>query len=174
MHDGSSGSDHCVLKMSGNIASSSATLPYAKRVESEYPGEKYSCFVDMLEGRVLEKAVPQFQEPASIVRIVDKLNSISEPKPKIFDAAKGTDVCQNFLDILSEQMVNLEARLVVVNYTRIQNLNFKYIEAIGSILNIDPIFFIIHLERARAKYENPFRYRAPSRLPLESGYLQFS
>ena len=158
--------------MSDTITLSTAALPYANRVELEYPGINYEWFPGMLRGRVPQKTIGYNEVPVSLVRIVDR--DTTTFKSDLFDAARGKAVCPKFVKVLSERSPDTEMRQVVVSYTRVQDLNFSYIEAIGSVLNLDPLFFITHFERSRAKYSSPYRYRAPSMLPLESKYLQFS
>jgi len=161
--------------MSDTITPSTTAWPYADRAENEYPGDGYSWFIDMLRGRDAYAAITTDQVQVSTVRIVNKL--INSSGSYTFDAFKGTDVSRILVEILSQQSPDTQLRQVIVQDPEVRDLDFTYIEAIGTILKIDPLFFVTLFERSRAKDVhalNAFRHRPPSMLPLESKYLQFS
>ncbi len=149
-----------------------AAQSYVNRVESDYPGERYEWFLVMLRGRGQDVPIPLHQEPTTAILIVDDMGSSSRSEE--FDAPKGTEVSREFIHALVRPIQPTNLRLIIIHFTRIQDLNFTYINALGSSLNIDPLFFIMHFERSRARYDRWYRPRAPSMLPLESRHLQFS
>ena len=157
-------------KMATGSAPSTAASSYAKRVEIEFPGPKYNRFLDMLQGNCPDSPMPH-RVPISTVRIVDEVNPA--PKSHFFKAPKDTSVCRKFVGVLSKPSPDTKTRQVIVHFSQPRDLNFSYIEAIGSILNIDPSFFIIHFERSRINFASKYSFQVPSLLPLESKYLQF-
>lgn len=127
----------------------------------------------MLRGRCPDVAIPfsHSHERISTIRIVDDIGTTS--RSEHFVAPKGTAVCGDFVDALLRPLPRMSLRLIIVHFSRVQDLNFAYIDALGSALDIDPSFLITHFDRSRARHGNWLRRRAPSMLPLESRHLQF-
>ena len=148
---------------------------YVHRVESDYPGVRYKWFLDILRERYPDVPTPLYQKATSAIRIVDDVGLSSRSEE--FDAPKGTEVSQEFVHALVRPLPPTNLRLIIIHFTRFQDLNFAYINTLGSSLSIDPSFFIMHFERSRARHDpSAYRWygrRAPSMLPLESRHLQF-
>jgi len=157
-------------------STATAAMPYLQQCDRNYPGETYAWFSKMLHGHCPDRALPrEGQTTISNVRFVD---DISEDMSctrgtTIFDATKGREVDNDFVKTLTWQAPDTSVRLIIVHFTRMYDLNFSYLAHLGSTLNIDPPFFVMHFERSRANHENSFRYRAPAMLPLESRFLHF-
>ena len=152
---------------------STTDSPFLRRLQDDYSGERYAWFSRLLRGEGIPNQA-QSREPVCNVRIVDKVANSSKTNTSIFDAFRATDVNPDFAKVLEETSTDTELRQIVVSYTRVHDLNFSWIEAIGSTLNLDPMFFIKHFERSRERYDYWDRVRTPSLLPLDSKYLQFS
>ena len=157
--------------MTSAPTASAVPQSYADSVGNDYPGKKYEWFLDMLRGRCPDDPVPFSQKRISTIRIVDDTGLTSRSEQ--FDAPKGTEVSEDFVDALVRPLPCTSLRLIIVHFTRIQDLNFAYIATLGSALKIDPSFFITHFEFSRGRRDHWLRKRAPSMLPLESKHLQF-
>lgn len=103
-----------------------AAQSYVNRLESDYPGARYAWFLDMLRGRCPDAPIPLHQKRTSAIRIVDDmgLSSTSE----YFDAPKGTEVPKEFIRALVRPLQPTNLRLIIIHFTRIQDLNFEYIQ----------------------------------------------
>ena len=108
------------------MASTTTTLKaaqsYADKVGTDYPGERYRWFFDMLQGRYPDRAVPPVQKPVSTIRIVDDMSV--ESQLRLFDAAIGMEVDDDFVRVWSKESPNAGMRLLVVHFTHICDLNF--------------------------------------------------
>ena len=157
--------------MASAPSASPAPSFYADSLENGYPGRKCKWFLDTLRGRRPDVPVPFHQEQISTIRIVDDTGLTSRSEQ--FDALKGTEVSEDFVDTLVRPLPCTSLRLVIVHFSKIQHLNFAYMSTLGSVLNIDPSFFVMHFEYSRGRHDRWSRDRAPSLLPLESRHLQF-
>ena len=128
---------------------------YADRIKNDYPEREYSWFLDILRGKSPVVAILSGEKRISTIRIVDDMGATS--RSEHFDAPKDTEVCQDFVDALIRPLPCTGLRLVIVHFSRIQDLNFAYVDALGSKLNLDPSFLIMHFERSRSKYDHWFR-----------------
>ena len=144
---------------------------YADRIKNDYPEREYVWFLDVLRGKCPAVAILPGQKPISTIRIVDDMGTTS--RSEYFDAPKDTEVCQDFVDALIRPLPCTGVRLVIVHSSGIKDLNFAYVDALGSTLNLDPSFLIMYFECSRSKYDHWSRKRALSMLPLESRHLQF-
>lgn len=117
-----------------------ATQSYADRIQNDYPGEQYSWFLDMLRGRCPDVAIPfsHSHERISTIRIVDDIGTTS--RSEHFVAPKGIEVRKGFVDALLRPLPRMSLRVIIVHFSRVQDLNFAYIDALGSALDIDPSF----------------------------------
>ena len=160
--------------MEDNKSISDATISYLQKFDHDYPGEKYAWFSEMLHGRCPDR--PFRYPPAfSNIRFVDDISEDMSftSDTKLFEATRGREVDEDFIKALTSYAPNTSVRLIILHFSRMYDLNFSYLAHLGSTLDIDPLFFVMHFEHSRAKYEPPFRERAPAMLPLESRYLQF-
>lgn len=151
-------------------------IPYLQRFDYNYPGEKYAWFSEMLHGHYPDGALPRGgQTTLSNVRFVDDISEDMSftSGTRLFDATKGRELDNDFVKALTWHAPDTSVRLILVHFTRMYDLNFSYLVCLGSKLNIDPLFFVMHFERSRAYYESSYRTRAPAMLPLDSRFLQF-
>ncbi|KAL9065681.1 MAG: hypothetical protein Q9161_008067 [Pseudevernia consocians] len=98
--------------MTSAPTASTAPRSYANSVENDYPGEKYNWFLDMLRGRRPDVPVPFHQKRISTIRIVDDTGLTSRSEQ--FDALKGTEVSEDFVDALKRPITTT---LAPIEYT---------------------------------------------------------
>ncbi len=144
---------------------------YADRVVREYPGEKYSWFLDLIRDQCPHPDIAPLSKPTSRVHIIDDFGD--DFQSHSFDAPRNKGVSGNFIDLLTDGVPDASIRLLIVHFTRAEELNFSYIDAIGTSLDMDPYFFIMHFDCSRSRYDDRHLFRVSSILPLDSRFLQF-
>ena len=159
-------------------STSTTAIPYLQQFDYNYPGEKYAWFSEMLQGHCPDPDPDPprgRQTTLSNVRFVDDISEDMSftTRMRLFDATKGRELDNDFVKALTWHAPDTSVRLIIVHFTRMYDLNFSYLLCLGSKLNIDPLFFVMHFERSRSNDESPYRFRAPAMLPLDSRFLQF-
>ena len=116
---------------------------------------------------------PECTNPRSFVHIIEITEVFANPFK--FAASKYDVVDKTFTDMLAGSPVAEGAviRLIAVEYSRPQDLNFAFIDAIGHHLKINPNMFFLHFERSRELYAEKTRNRVPGILPLDPTVLHF-
>ena len=140
------------MATAGSIESRSSR-PYADSVRSQCPGELYDWFISMLhEDAPKDNTNPESTNPRSFVHIIDITEVFANPLK--FAASKHDVVDKTFTNMLAGSPVAEGAviRLIAVEYSRPQDLNFAFIDAIGYHLKINPNMFFLHFERSRELY----------------------
>ena len=152
--------------MTSVISALEAHEAYVERIKAEFHGPRYNWLLEMLSRSTYAGLAVE----DSCLYALD-FDGTTAPKEILHAPASG-DLPDGLLHNLEPNLSPSVTRVVLLYYSYLSRLNFKYLGAIGYTLGLDPRFFSTHFQdstRGRLNEE----LRPPSRLHLDTTILKF-